>query len=251
MDADKATLIKALREEGGEFSAQKRALANQLESAGVENLHPALKSWIFDTIIGPMVKHPFVFQNIGGDAGLNVGNINKMYAWKIEIRRVYLNERNWWGYLMAHERPYRTIVLERLWQRKRITQTELRAVLIAIWTDTEMPQSNQETPVYLFHEAGFITDSAWRWAFMPDEIVCWRGVDGDLELTADGPSWTLDRKCAEMFADRYRPKNSGDLYRYVAKKSEALAFITQRGETEIILDFDGDSERSRIEHISR
>jgi hypothetical protein len=247
MEIDREALIKALRPEDGErsksFDASMNAMLDIIETGGMEKLHPALKPWVMDSALGPMVKHPFLYFNLAG--GMMAGQANKAYVWKIKVRREYLDERNWWGYLMAHERPYRMLVLERLWQRKRITKQELREILLDIWTDTEMPQNNQDVPVMLFHAAGFISDKPKHWVQLPEEITLYRGVDGELELTADGPSWTLDLKIARFFAFRFGAH--GTVYRYVANKSEALAHITDREEAEIILDFDGASDRDRIE----
>jgi hypothetical protein len=173
---------------------------------------------------------------------------NEMYAWKIKVRREYLDERNWYGYLLAHERPWRMVALEKLWRRKRISRRELRRLLLPIWTDTECPQSNQDIPVRLFRELKFTTDSYPKWKKLPDEITVYRGVDGELELTADGPSWTTSLATAKFFAYRYGAE--GCVYRYTLTKDEALAYIIGREEDEIILDFDvfdGRSDHMNIE----
>lgn len=245
MAASREEIIRALRPEDEGRAQQMGALLDLLQGAGWENLHPALKSWVVNATFGPMLKHPFAYLTALGDNGEMVGQANRFYEWKIKVRREYLNERDWFGYLCAWERPYRMAVLERLWNRKRISIDELRDILIDTWTDTECPQRNQEIPVMLFHAAGFLSDDPERWEDLSDEITLYRGVDGELELTADGPSWTLNLKTARFFAYRYGAE--GTVYRYTAKKSEALAFIAGRGEEEILLDFDGDSDADRIE----
>lgn len=217
---------------------------------GIENLHPALKPWLEETVLGLMVKHPYVFVHVGAE-GLFVENANRMYGWKRKVRREYLNERNWRGYLLAHERPYRMMLLERLYDRGVISQSELAEVLLDIWVDTEAPEVNQEIPIMLFREVGFITDNPERWDELPDEITVYRGVDGDFERTATGPSWTLDLRVAKFFA--YRFNQDGGVYSYTCDKDEALAFITGRDEAEIILDFDagggGVSDDGLIEFV--
>lgn len=245
-DSKKQEILKALRAEDGpkHIPAQVEATLELLGGAGFENLHPALKPWVADTILGPMVKHPFVYCNLGGEAGLYVGQANQIYERKRECRQKYLKNKDWEGYMWALERPWRMSTLETLYDRGRITLEKLREMLIEIWTDTECPQGNQETPVKLFHATGFITDDQEGWDSLPDEITVYRGVDGELELTADGPSWTLEKRVAEVFA--YRLGAHGDLYRYTMKKSEALAYITDRGEAEIILDFNRDSNPDEI-----
>lgn len=245
IDADtKREIIKALRAEdhGIVRKDQAEALAEMLENSG-EELHPALKPWVFDSFLGPMVKHPFVYIDIAG--GFFTKNANKMYEWKRRVRRDYINNRNWKGFIFAHERPWRMIALEKLWMRQRITLDELREILPVIWVDTEMPEGNQAEPMFLFREAGFVTDDPEGWEKLPEEFQVFRGVDGEYELTPSGPSWTTDIQVARTFAYRYGAK--GTVYRYIAKKSEALAWFADRHESEIILDFGGDSDLEQIE----
>jgi len=249
---DKQELIKALRPEdfGVVNRAQIDAMQEMLDTSGIENLHLALKNWVFDTeSMGPMVKHPFVYLSLAN--GLLVGNANKMYAAKIKCRRDYLDRKFWWGYLMAHERPYRMRALEKLWRRKKISMDELRELLSDMWTDCEMPQTNQDQPMFLFHEAGFTTDNPEGWDKLKTRkwFKLYRGVDYDLELTADGPSWTFSRKTAEFFAYRYGAK--GDVFSYRATPAEALAYFTGRDEAEIILDFENASNPNRIKLVEK
>lgn len=249
-------IIRALRQEDeGVFTPnpQLEALATMLETSGMENLHPALKSWVDpETILGPMVKHPFCYMHVGPD-GMMVGSANKFYEQKIKARRAYLNEGKWYGYLKCHERPYRMHALEKLWVRKKISIEQLRELLADMWVDTECPQGNQEEPLQLFREAGFTTDDPEGWAKLEAKkyFTLWRGVDYDFELTSDGPSWTTSRKVAEFFA--YRFGAEGDVFKYRATPEEALAFFSGRDEAEVILDFNwpGISDASRIRKVEK
>jgi hypothetical protein len=242
----KKEIIKALRSDArsdADTERQATKLMELLENGGIENLHPALKPWVRETILGPMVKHPYVFVNMLG--GMGAQTANEIYEWKRKVRREYINERDWSQFIYAHERPWRMVALERLWERGRITLDELRAVLPEIWIDTEMPEGNQQEPMYLFREAGFVTDDQKSFDALPDEIVLYRGVDGEFEITPSGPSWTTQLHTARIFA--YRFGAHGIVYRYRAKKSEALAWFTGRDEAEIILDFGNESDLERIE----
>jgi hypothetical protein len=235
---DKNELVKALRAE--DFPAHRKQveqLREMVETGGIENLHPALRPWVdFNTPLGAMVKHPFVYMHLGGYE-MFVKQANDFYAAKIKVRRQYLDNRNFMGYLWSLERPWRMYTLERLVRRKRISLEQLRDILIPIWTDTECPESNQEIPVKLFRMLKFVTDSRSQWKKLPERITVYRGVDGILELTATGPSWTTELKTARIFAYRYGAK--GAVYKYTLDKSEALAYIVGRDESEIILDFPG------------
>lgn len=215
-------------------------------------LHPALVPWVREgTALGPMVKHPFVFSILGN--GMPMFNLepNKIYEAKIKMRREILDERDWWAFLfILVERPWRMEMLERLYFRNRISHAELIELLPETWLDTECPQINQDEPMRLFRAAGFVTDDPEGWAQISKQkkLILYRGVDGEMEITKDGPSWTLDRKVADFFAHRYGAK--GKVYTYTADVSEALAYFTAREEAEIILDFDrqqgGLSKRKEI-----
>ena len=244
MDNSYINLIQQLRAED-QGRPDVAAMVKQLETAGMDNLHPALTGWIDETDFGTMVKHPFVYTFLGPE-GLLVDNANQFYAQKRAFRRRYLDEGNWNGYLYSHERPWRMHALEKLWRRKRITVEQLRELLASMWIDTEAPQSNQAEPLHLFREAGFTTDDPQGWAKLAKQkaMVLYRGVDYSFELTMDGPSWTRSKKTAEFFA--YRFGKQGDVFKYVAKPDEALAWMSGRGETEVILDFARTSDASRI-----
>lgn len=143
-------LIRALRQEDeGKFQPKmSEEMIKMLETSGLENLHPTLKAWVdHETILGPMVKHPFVFMHAGGDDGLMVGSVNDFYAHKIKARREYLNRGHWYGYLKSWERPYRMIALEKLWVRKKISLEQLRELLADMWIDTECPEGDRKSVV--------------------------------------------------------------------------------------------------------
>lgn len=179
------------------------------------------------------LRHPFCYSVIGP---LLPHQCNHTVAVKWETLKEAWRERNWDRVIGLHERPYRMGVLEKLYLTGRISVDELRSMLVDWWSDTEIPQSNQDEPLALFYEAGFSTDDQEGFDALPAVLTLYRGVDGVCELTPDGPSWTTERNVADFFAKRYA---KGVTYRIeVERKSPAvLAWISGRGETEIILDF--------------
>lgn len=80
---------------------------------------------------------------------------------------------------------------------------------------------------------------------MPDELTVYRGYRPDCK-NENGFSWTLDRNVAERLGNRAwmqfvddkplgDPQNRGRVIEKVVKKSEIFAYLTERGEAEIIL----------------
>lgn len=217
-------------------------------------LVPALRSYveIADHQMGKfMLRHPLVYSIIGP---MLPHHCNSMLAAKWEHLKEAWRERNWNSVIGLHERPYRMMVLEKLYFTDRITLDEMRELLLHWWTDTEIPQGNQDEPLALFREAGFSTDDPEGFDALPATLTLYRGVDGVCELTPDGPSWTTDCKVADFFAVRY---DKGVTYTIqVPKTSPAvLAWISGRDEKEIILDFDDpivlDSGKIEIHHDFR
>jgi hypothetical protein len=199
-------------------------------------LHPCLRPWIQppnDWCRFP-VKHPWVYSTLGP---LLPVVLNRAFEVKSEDVREAIREKNWEQFLWLHERPYRMHFLEKLYFSGRISSNEMGKLLLMFWTDTEIPQGNQQEPLSLFREAGWVTDDQEAFDALPSRLWLYRGVDGVCELTPDGPSWTLSRLVADRFAKRYA---KGKTYRFIVNKDNPaiLAFITGRGEAEIILDFE-------------
>jgi hypothetical protein len=209
-------------------------------------LHPDLKPWVTEhEEFGIQLMHPLVYQVIGFSYAL----ANKQYEAKTALVEERIKEENFSGAIWLYERPWRMEILKQWVDDNFIPQEQLRELLPAVWIDTEIPQGNQDDPMYLFREAEWITDAEWKdYEKLPDKLTLYRGVDGVCELTEDGPSWTLDRKVADFFGNRYA---EGDVYKIVIPKRASLAFFTGRAEAEIILDFDHPEWEDYREQIVR
>lgn len=201
-------------------------------------LHPCLIPYVEfcdedDALASIRLRHPWVYSVIGP---LIPQLCNQQFQGKSEAVREAWRKKDWWKLLMLHERPYRMSLLEKLYFSGRVSLDEMKPLLLDMWTDTEIPQENQQEPLALFKQAGWVTDDQEGFDALPAVLELYRGVDGVCELTSDGPSWTLDRKVADFFAKRYA---MGKTYGIKVKKNDpgVLAYITDRSEAEIILDF--------------
>jgi hypothetical protein len=201
-------------------------------------LVPHLRSWVEapDTDFKWakwIIRHPLVYSVMGP---LLPHHCNSMLASKWNQLKDAWRGRDWNRVIALHERPYRMGVIEKLYFTDRITIEEMREILLRWWTDTEIPQGNQDEPLTLFREAGFSTDDPEGFDALPAILTLYRGVDGVCELTPDGPSWTTDCKVADFFAVRY---DKGVTYKIqVPKASPAvLAWISGRNEKKSSLTF--------------
>jgi hypothetical protein len=69
---------------------------------------------------------------------------------------------------------------------------------------------------------------------LPEEFTVYRGTTEDEDDDTDSLSWTIDKKQAEWFANRFN-KNEPKVIERKVKKSEVLSFYNGRSENEIII----------------
>lgn len=213
----------------------------------IERLHPHLRPWVDDSGSFLMLKHPLVYSV----APIHQ-MVNRAYEVKYGQLRQAFRDKDWRQLLWLYERPYRMPRLTWLWDHGKLSLPELRDLLASFWIDCEMPEANQDDPLELFRAAGFTLDNEEAWSKLPDEFTVYRGVDWHWELTETGPSWTLDYGIARHFAYRLGgDEREGAVFSYPCRKDEILAYLTGRGEEEVILDFTNESDLERIEEIER
>lgn len=70
--------------------------------------------------------------------------------------------------------------------------------------------------------------------FPQEEIEIWRGVGANSADENNAFSWTTSKKTAKYFADRFS-KGTGKLLSKTVNKKEILDYLTDRGESEILL----------------
>ena len=67
-----------------------------------------------------------------------------------------------------------------------------------------------------------------------DKITVYRGENSGSSVSDDAFSWTLDRKTAKFFADRFN-KGAGKISSKIIDPSEIVDYLPNRGESEVIL----------------
>ncbi|MCT7371443.1 hypothetical protein A7R75_20810 [Mycolicibacterium llatzerense] len=85
--------------------------------------------------------------------------------------------------------------------------------------------------VELFNVAGYT--SAGQPAEPPEQVTVWRGCTPGRR---HGMSWTADRDKAQWFADRPGYASRGRVYVHRASGYELLAYISDRNESEYVID---------------
>ncbi len=103
-----------------------------------------------------------------------------------------------------------------------------RKLLLAAWTssmDAFSGEQDARVALKLLRRLGFSTDNPDDWDALPDPLTVYRAG-------RPGLAWTTEREVAEYLAEDHE---LGPITTRTIAKAEALAYITQRGESEVIL----------------
>jgi hypothetical protein len=196
-----------------------------------EPLHPYLLPYL-ETSKGEweMLRHPLVYQV----PFRSNGSANAQYAQKLKAVKEALGAWNYSQYVFLHERPYRVEAFKKI--EKKLGIVNYWQLLTQVWIDTENQYAYlKDWKKLLASDRGNRHDmmndednQALR--SLPDEVTIYRGCQKG--LNENGLSWTLDKSKAEFFANRFGKK--GIILERKIPKSEIVALLTVRGETEVI-----------------
>jgi hypothetical protein len=222
-------------------------LKDYLDLYGPEDLHPELARCVgvAPRLGMPALRHPLIYavpyfpaQNKMLNAGLALKqkSIAEHYA-KAELESL----------VFLFERPYR---LDGLLQAlpligPLIDDKTYWKVVRRVWTDSENVHENWATWKKVWRgdierqrlvsrQMATRDEDRAALAAMPDELQVWHGEEHPKRV---GMSWTLDRRTAVWFAGRFG-KQGGKLYEGVVRRSDVIAYITSRGEEEILVEPD-------------
>lgn len=210
---------------------QVEELMAQMVAEHSEPLHPALLPYLETSENGwTMLRHPLVYQV----PFLSNGSANAQYAQKLKAIDEALGSWKWSQYVFLYERPYRVEAFKKI--QKQLNDTGYWRLLTQVWVDTEnqyaylkdwkkLLASKRMHRHYMMNEED---DQLLR--SLPDEVTIYRGCQKG--LNENGLSWTLDKSKAEFFANRFGKK--GIILERKIPKSDIVAVLTIRGETEVI-----------------
>lgn len=180
-----------------------------------------------------MIHHKY-FVNIYFDNELTNDQANKVYDYKKKAVDEAIKDKDIDSYLWLHERAYRVeailYALEDWWKPSK---KEYWEVIANVWTDTENVYENHlawEQLLFLeFSDSHLMMDEEDTKFFneLPNTITIYRGGVDD-----NGYSWTLDKEKAEWFASRFN--FDYEVFEKTINKSDAIAYLSDRNESEII-----------------
>jgi len=198
--------------------------------ASTEELHPDLQPYLEEGAIGLQLRHPLVYLV----PLWSNGHANALYEHKVKGVKDALANNKYSSYIFLHERPYRLDAFTLI--QSKLSDTQYWSLLSDIWTDTEnqwqglnkwkqLLSSNRPSRHYLMNEEEFNLLQS-----LPDEVTIYRGCQAG--INENGLSWTLNKKKAEFFANRFGKE--GIILERKIPKSNIIAFLNGRGESEVI-----------------
>jgi len=218
------------------------SMQKQLENP--EPLVPELQAyWEIDRDM-EMVRHPLVFS-VPHFPHLNQW-CNRSLKAKKKALQIYVEQKNWEGYIFFHARPYRLHALRELLGMGHYTlgSREFCQTLRNIWLDTEYPHNYQAEWNELFRHSkpSFMMNEMeiHQLEVSPKELKVYRGVaiapNPHGEVPCDGISWSLNYEKARWFAKRLAVSNMESYVLHATvPKDLVIAYIAERGESEILI----------------
>ncbi len=224
-----------------EMEAALTAFGKDILTARDETLHPDLNACVEHGAIGPMIKHPLLYDLLPVN-----GWANRRYEEKKAALAEAIEAGDWHTVVFLHERPYRCealidYVLGRdgdtgeVLPITMLADDSLRDLVVDVWTDSENIHQHvddwlQITDGHVPGDPLLFADDNEREQFdaLPDVLVLWRGDCND-----GGWSWSLDRKVGEFFARRFSANHA--LLNGTVEKRYVFGYITRRGEHEVMV----------------
>lgn len=209
-------------------------------SKTIDDLDDELKDHLSeDPLFGTVIKHPLLFW-VSPITPNMIDFINKGLAQKQAAVKDALKNKNWNSYIYLHERPYRIDAFEDV--MNDMTDEEYWNTLSDIWVDSEsigteperwkgLLMSNRGSKEFFMRD-----DERDELAKLPDKFTVYRGYSEN-DPEEFGMSWSTDPLVAEWFARRFARNNDKIILEELqVAKDEVFAYVTRRGEDEIILD---------------
>jgi hypothetical protein len=201
-----------------------------------EPLHPELKKCLVQgTFSTHMISHHFVHEIF------YVPEMNAVYNKQLEFKkeryREAVREKNFSTALYLHEKPYRLLAFSQLHQL--MSDSEYWEYLRSIWVDSENIWQNQTLWLHFLssdrpqREKFMDDDEHEHLKSLPERVKIYRGYAVGKNI--DGYSWTLSREKAEFFANRFYGLYEGRVAEMDIPKAEIFAYISSRGEDEVIV----------------
>lgn len=136
-------------------------------------------------------------------------------------------------------RPYSGIIFKLV--KDYLSNSDYSKLLKDIWCYTEYPNKDKNVSksdyISLWEDANlqyiYTEEDKKIIEELPSEFIVYRGLMD--KASKNGLSWTLSKETAIWFATRFNKR--GKVYQAIVNKKDILAYISERNEEEIIIDY--------------
>lgn len=201
------------------------------------------------TKFSPMIiKHPFTDSGIVGirtdDGGYGYANLmdnqTDLDNWREHMEQRINSADNASKIFMLITKPYALGFFKHAAQH--LGREDFAKILAYTWIRTEAPNSDPNLSksklLTLFKSADpqilMDEDEYQQFLALPDKVTVYRGVTSYNADNVKALSWTLKRKTAEWFAQRFG--EHGTVYQATVDRDHIYALFTGRNEAEVIVD---------------
>lgn len=204
---------------------------------------------IEETEYSPMiVKHPFTESAIvrfSADNGQTaVGNIladKEMYIkWIKKMEKQINTAENVFALFFFVTKSYRLVSFK--YVMPYLSKTDFSKLLADVWVSVEAPNMdpnfNQKELVEIFRKADpdqmMTEDEIKLFRNLPDNVVVYRGINSLNAKNVKALSWTIERKAADWFANRFGGEAA--VFQAEINKENIFAFFNKGSEYEVVVD---------------
>ncbi len=210
-----------------------------LDMISDEPLVPELQRYLVKSPLGQTLRHPLVLHVMF--SSVFAQSANRTLAHKREKLTEADKRKDFSTAIMLHERPFRLqAFLDRQWD---MVDSDYWHNLSRVWIDSEFPYVNDRMWRTLWNSPR--PEKHWSmkandhrmfdYLSRQPELTVWRGAGHS--LARRGLSWTTDKDKAQWFADRFGDRGKDSyLWQLTIPGSKIIAYLSDRGESEVILD---------------
>lgn len=128
------------------------------------------------------------------------------------------------------------LIKDLLFNNCTFTKKETRKLNISRYAKQEYSHNKEEFKAILKETLDFKLDSEIEWFNSSDDIInIYRGQTNESSDLEEAISWTTDKNKAVWFSDRFN--SGGKVFSAKIKKENILGYISERNESEVIVEF--------------
>ncbi len=192
-----------------------------------------------------IVSHPFLenrYQSIminGSRELVDLAEGDNLNKWRDEFTKKIDNAKDAHSVFSMTSKPYLAGLFK--WVESDLSESDYAEILGMIWTRVEFPNQDVNVSPSEFkdyfkkaNKKSLMQEEEYEeYEKLPETITVYRGLQKG--ATERALSWTLDKKVAEWFANRF--DYNGEVIEGTIDKNYVFAYFDRRNEKEIVLDY--------------